>query len=92
MNCDGDSWDHVVSLALEIADNSNCDGNSKTFSPSILITTISIAIIITILLMVNFIITILTIITTFIITRLIILPHAWEQVYEIGRPLGVKMV
>ena len=31
-------------------------------------------------------------IITIIITRLIILPHAWEQVYEIGRPLGVKMV
>ena len=36
----GDSWDHVVSLALEIADNSNRDENSKTFSPSILITTV----------------------------------------------------
>ena len=35
---------------------------------------------------------ILTNIITFIITRLIILPHAWEQVYEIGRPLGAKMV
>ena len=27
MKCDGDSWDHVVSLALEIADNSNRDEN-----------------------------------------------------------------